>query len=214
MQWVTCKGTHFERFGPGPGDARGELYGASTWHACRTRGRAEKKVDRLLAGAGIESYLPLIVREREWADRRKRVAFPLFPGYIFARFKLTELYDVLRTPGLVTVVQLDGHPTPVRDEEIDSVRALVEGVNATGHLPTPGDYLLPGDEVEVVEGPFRGMRGVLLQERGDVRVVVRLASIRLAVGVEMNRQFLQPAQSLGGRVSGKELSALDRCAES
>ena len=34
------------------------------WYACRTRARAEKQVDRLLEGAGVESYLPLVELER------------------------------------------------------------------------------------------------------------------------------------------------------
>ena len=175
-----------------------ELYATPKWYACRTRGRAEKKVDGCLAGAGIRSYLPLIEQERQWADRKKRVMFPLFPGYVFARFKLAELYQVLQTPGLVTVVQMNGHPTPLRDGEVESVRALVDGVNRTGILPAPSDYLAPGQAVVVIDGPFRGMRGTLLEIRGEARVVVRLSAIRLAVGVEMDRRFLRPEASANG----------------
>ncbi|MFQ5889664.1 MAG: UpxY family transcription antiterminator [Gemmatimonadota bacterium] len=162
------------------------------WYACRTRARAEKNVDRLLAGAGIESYLPLIERERQWTDRRMRIAYPLFPGYVFARFKLTELYEVLRTPGLVTVVRLNGDPTPVRDEELESIRALVKGANHTGAMPSFSDRVAPGQEVVVIGGPFQGMRGTLLRTRGNAQVVVRLSAIRFVVGVEMDRRFLRP----------------------
>ncbi|MFQ5680404.1 MAG: transcription termination/antitermination protein NusG, partial [Gemmatimonadota bacterium] len=157
----------------------------SRWYACQTRARAEKQVELRLRGVGFESYLPLLLRERQWADRRKRVALPLFPGYVFARFPLTDLHAVLGTPGLATVVRLNGRPTPVREEEIASVRALVEGANATGVLPSPSDDLTPGQEVVVVGGPFEGMRGRLVEERGAARVVVRLAAVRQAVSVEM-----------------------------
>lgn len=176
----------------GPDEAPPELYEVARWYACRTRSRSEKKVDRRLAGAGFDTYLPLLERRRQWADRMKRVEFPLFPGYVFARFDLTRLHDILVTPGLVTVVRVSGYPTPVREEELDSVRILVEGANQIGVLPTPSEFLEPGQEVVVTQGPFEGMRGTLLELRGATRVAVRLSAIRQAVGVEMDRALLRP----------------------
>ena len=169
-----------------------ELYRVACWYACRTRARAEKQVGRLLSGAGFDAYLPLVERERQWADRKKRVAFPLFPGYVFARFNLTRLHDVLVTPGVVTVIRVNGYPTPVRDEELESVRILVEGANPMGVQPSPWDYLEPGQEVVVTGGPFKGMRGTLLQVRGKARVAVRLSAIRQAVAVEVDRRLVRP----------------------
>ncbi|MFQ5691192.1 MAG: transcription termination/antitermination protein NusG [Gemmatimonadota bacterium] len=164
------------------------------WYACQTRGRTEKRVELRLARNGFESYLPLILRERKWADRTKRVAFPVFPGYVFARFPLTQLHRVLLTPGLATVVRMAGRPSPVRVEEIESIRALVEGANRTGVEPTPSDFLTEGQEVVVAEGAFSGMRGLLLEARGRSRVIVRLWAIRQAVGVEIDRRMLRPAK--------------------
>lgn len=169
-----------------------ELYRDRRWYACRTRARAEKQVDRFLAGNGIESYLPLIERVRRWADRTKRVAFPLFPGYVFVRFKLTDMSSILRAPGVVTVVRNAGYPTPIRDDELKSVRILAEGVSTSGVLPSPAEFLDVGQKVVVTEGPFKGMCGVLIEVRGRTRVVVRLAAIRQAVGVEVPRGVLRP----------------------
>ena len=72
----------------------------------------------------MEPYLPLIERVRKWADRKKRVSFPLFPSYIFARIDLRLMPDVIRTPGIAAVVRTSAYPTPVGDEEIESVRIL------------------------------------------------------------------------------------------
>ena len=149
--------------------APAELYATARWYACRTRSRAEKQVDRLLAGHGFESFLPLIEKERQWADRKKRVKFPLFPGYTFTRFTLRDLQAVLRTPGLASVVQTNGHPTPLDDQEIESVRLFVAGVNETGQLPTPEYEFEIGQDVVVAEGPFAGMCGVLVQQRGRTK---------------------------------------------
>jgi len=50
----------------------------------------------------------LSVEVRQWADRKKRVGFPLFPGYVFARFELRNVHEVLHTSGLVTIVRNNG----------------------------------------------------------------------------------------------------------
>lgn len=170
-----------------------ELYRVPRWYACRTRARAEKQVDRRLAARGIESYLPLIEEIRQWADRKRRVAFPLFPGYVFARFDLRRIHEVLSTSGVATVVRVNGYPAPLRDEEIASVRILAQGVNAGEEPPTPIEYVEVGEEVVVTEGPFVGMRGVLIEERGRARVAVRLTVIRRAVSVELPRRLLRTA---------------------
>ena len=168
-----------------------ELYAERRWYACRTRSRAEKKVEGLLDRAGFETYLPLIVRDVQWADRKKKVASPWFPGYLFARFCLTELHEVLGLPGVASIPQPNGYPTPVRDEEFASLQLLVDGVKKTGALPSPRDFLEPGRDVVVVSGPFEGMRGVMVEERGSTRVVVRIGVLRQATSVQLDRAVLK-----------------------
>jgi len=168
------------------------LHGEPRWYACRTRSRSEKKVGRLLTAAGVVSYVPLVDRLRQWSDRSKQVKFPLFPGYVFARFSLETLPQIVRTPNLIEVVRVEGSPTPVRDEEIDAVRSLVDGVHQTGVEPSVHEYLVRGQQVDVLQGPFQGLRGILTEVRGKTRIVVRLEAIRQAVSVEMERRFVRP----------------------
>ena len=165
------------------------------WYACRTRARAEKKVDRLLTAGGVVSYLPLIERLRTWSDRSKRVKFPLFPGYVFARSTPASLPEIVRTPSLIEIVRVNGAPTPIRDSEIESIRSLVLGSESIGEEPRAHEYLVHGQEVRVVHGPFKGMQGILTELRGRTRIVVRLGAIRQAVSVEMAANFVAPLSS-------------------
>lgn len=169
-----------------------DLVDRQLWYACRTRARAEKKVDRLLTGAGVTSYVPLIERLRKWSDRSKQVTFPLFPGYVFARFSLSSLLEIVRTPNLIEVVRVNGSPTPIREEEIESIRSLVNGASGIGEEPSAHVYLVSGQEVRVIQGPFEGLRGILTEVRGKTRIVVRLEAIRQAVSVEMASHFVLP----------------------
>jgi len=171
----------------------GDAYQTSRWYACRTRPRAEKRAGQLLKLRGVESYVPLLERERQWSDRTKRVAFPLFPGYVFAQFSMAMVHEVLRTPGVVTIVRDDGKPAPVRVEELESVRMLVQCVNAGNTPPEPVEFLEAGQEVIVGHGPFSGIRGVLVEDRGRARVIIRLSALRKALSVELPRATLRAA---------------------
>lgn len=163
------------------------------WFACRTHARAEKVVDIFLNRNGIESYLPLIEEERQWSDRRKRVRRPLFPGYLFVRASLPDLPRVSRAPRFLNLVSLDRRiATPLRCEEIAAVRRLVDGANEVGRLPSPEDYLRPGEPVCVTEGPFEGLEGVLIEDRCGSRVAVKIDALQAARAVEIDRSALRP----------------------
>ena len=103
------------------------------------------------------------------------------------------MHDVLKTPGIVTIVRNDGQPAPVRVEELDSVRVLVECVNGGNAAPEPVEFLETGQEVIVSDGPFGGIRGVLVEDRGRTRVVIRLSALRRALSVELPREILRAA---------------------
>lgn len=158
-----------------------DLTNGTAWYALRTRSRHEKRVRDQLATRGIEPFLPLVNRWRQWADRRKQVAFPLFPGYCFARFPLRERLAVLTAIGVVEILGNGGGPVPVPEAEIEGVRRLV-----TSTLPVdPHPYLREGDWVEVTRGPLAGLQGILLRKGSRARLVMGVRLIHQAVSVEL-----------------------------
>jgi len=163
------------------------------WHACQTRPRAEKQVDRMLKLCGVQAYLPLLAQTRQWTDRKKLVDFPLFPGYVFARFGPEQIHQVLLTPGVVTIVRSGGAPVPVREEDLESVRIVLACAKAGLPPPEPAEFVELGQEVLVREGPFSGVRGVVTEDRGRTRVVVRLCALKRALSVELPRGMLRAA---------------------
>jgi transcription antitermination factor NusG len=167
---------------------------ALRWYACRTRARAEKRVQRLLTDRGVEAYLPRVQRERQWADRRTIVEFPLFPGYLFGRFRLDQLHPVLATTGLTTVVHLAGRPAPIHDTEIENLRRLTAGLVATKQQAEPQPFR-EGEWVRVVDGPFQDLEGVVTELRGGRHVVAGLRAIGQGVVVFIETARLEPIDS-------------------
>ena len=160
------------------------------WYALRTRSRHEKRVrDQLEGRPEVEVFLPLWERWSRWKDRKKKVQFPLFPGYCFARFRYGDRLQVLKTFGVVDLVGMKGQPAePVPDAEIDAVRSLVE--STLRYDPYP--YLREGMEVEVVRGPLMGVRGRLVRKERATRLVLSVSLIRQSVAVEIDAADVTP----------------------
>ena len=152
------------------------------WYAVRTRSRHEKVVRDHLPGRGAEPFLPLWMRWSRWKDRRKQIATPLFPGYCFARFEPAQKLQVLRTPGVVEIVGINGTIEPIPSSEIEAIQTLVNG--PLRYDPCP--FLEEGMEVEVVRGPLMGVRGRLLRKDRMARLVISVSLIRQAASVEID----------------------------
>lgn len=162
----------------------------ASWFAVYTRSRFEKKLMTELADRSIEVFLPMREVLSRWKDRKKRVWFPLFPGYVFVHHEDTPAnrYRVLNLPGAVHFVGLHGHATPIPDDQIEGVRRFLES-----HLSVdPYPYIKVGRLVEVTAGPLKGIQGKLVQKKGRFRFVLQVDLIRQAVAVEIDASDVRP----------------------
>ena len=165
-----------------------------------TASRAEKQVESRMAAQGLEPWLPKVTERRRWSDRWREVVLPLFPGYLFARGHLTQLPNVLRTPGVITVVKSGSadRPALLSDGFIASLRAAVErsGLPAT---PVEDVEYSPNDEVIVKEGPLAGLRGIVQEVRSGRRLIVWIAQIGRGVAFTIGSALVSPAPARGAR---------------
>ena len=159
------------------------------WYALWTRSRHEVAVRRELDELGVEAFLPTITKWSRWKDRKKRVDWPLFPGYCFARFDLESRLTVLKRPGVVHIVSVAGEPAAIPPTEIDSLRQLVESDLQFDPCP----LITEGMMVEVVHGPLTGVVGQLVRKGAHARLVLSVNLISQAVTVEVDAADVKPA---------------------
>ncbi len=136
------------------------------WYAIWTRSRHEQIVREQLDKKGFEAFLPTIVRWSRWKDRKKKIDWPLFPGYCFARFDPTERLSVLKSPGVVSIVSFNSEIAPIPAQEIDSIRVLV----ASDLQYDPCPLIREGMMVQVVSGPLKGVIGRLVRKGAHARL--------------------------------------------
>jgi transcription antitermination factor NusG len=153
-----------------------------SWFAVWTRSRAEKAVHDQIGVKGIDVFLPTIPRWSRWKDRKKKVDWPLFPGYCFARFDPRDSLRVLTCSGVASIVSFDGQLAPVPDAEVESIRRLV----TSGLQYDPCPFLKEGSRVEVVHGPLRGVVGLLVKKGPNARLVLSVDLISSAVSVTVD----------------------------
>jgi len=91
------------------------------WYVVYTRPRWEKKVADLLFRKKIEYYCPLNKVYKQWSDRKKLVAEPLFTSYVFVRIDESEQLTVRLTDGVINFVYWLGKPAQVRNEELEAI---------------------------------------------------------------------------------------------
>src|SRR4051812_18862862 len=104
-----------------PYDTRAPTDDSVGWFVIRAESRAEKMVEKRLAARGLMPWLPVVMERHRWSDRWREVTCPLFPGYLFARATLADLNQVLRTPGVLTVIKEAGKPALLDDAFVMSL---------------------------------------------------------------------------------------------
>ena len=152
------------------------------WFAVYTKSRHEKSIAKQLAYKGVDHYLPLYRTEHRWTHRRRvTLDLPLFPNYLFVHIAQSERSRVLTTEGVVMLVDRGDVISPVPDAEIERLRA---------ELPLrasePHSEVAVGQKGRIIAGPLAGMEGIVLRQKGALRLILTVPLINRSVAVEVN----------------------------
>ena len=172
------------------------------WFCVKTNRYKEKWVTQQLSEWCDEVYLPLLHQYKKVRRQFKWVIEPLFPGYLFARFdREPALGKVRSTLGVATILSTSEDGPVVVDEAI--INALRER-SVNGVIEVRPVALRPGDELEIVEGPFQGLTALFEKNlKAGERIVVLLDLLSSQVRVEVPRLCVQRKKTAYSR----ELSA-------
>lgn len=160
------------------------------WRVFYTTARAEKKVEERLIERGIEVFLPKMIVQRQWKDRKKKVVEPLFPNYIFAHVDERDRLRVLETQGIVRTVSFSGKPAELSSYEVEQLLITQRDPERLSLLLHPLPEI--GEFVEIKEGPLRGLRGEVIDVNGNLYVVLRVQAVRQNVRVRVQTDWIGP----------------------
>jgi transcription antitermination factor NusG len=165
---------------------------AKLWFALRVRSNFERVAVEHLRSRGLEEFSPTYKTERRWSDRRKQIDAFLFPGYVFCRLNPNDRLPVLTVPGTVGLVGFGAGPTPIPDNEIESIRRII----GSGLLVAPWPFLNIGQSVLIERGPLTGVEGILKEVKKTFRLVVSVELLQRSVSVEIDRNWVRPLSKM------------------
>ena len=167
------------------------------WYVVNTYSGHEQKVKEKLEAKiesmGMQDYIYRIIIpetiEVEIKDGvKKEKTKKMFPGYILVEMVMSDeaWYIVRNTPGVTGFIGSSGKgakPTPLLPQEIDKVLANM----GMSRLDVDSDMNV-GDQVNIVDGPFKGMYGRIDsvdKENNRLNVLIDLFGQETPVEVEL-----------------------------
>jgi transcriptional antiterminator NusG len=161
------------------------------WFALHTLSGQENKVKQYierfrtaeeLDDAIFEVLLPTEVVSEVKNGKKSTKVRKLYPGYVFIQMHLFDeekklinkpWYFVKEVAGVIGFVGGE-HPAPLRQSEIDEIRARIEAANGK---EVPKVQYAVGEEVKINDGPFANLTGRIDEidpDRGKLRVSVSI----------------------------------------
>lgn len=141
------------------------------WYVIQSKPRQEVKACEELQKQGYQVYLPTIIREKVAGGQLVQKEEALFSRYLFIHLDQTNTnWAPLRsTRGVSGLVRFGSQIPSLSVEQLSAIKNWVE------HLPKK-DCFAPGQLLEVIAGPFRGMQGIFEKlvkaSNGEERAVV------------------------------------------
>jgi transcriptional antiterminator RfaH len=162
------------------------------WYVVHTNPKQEERANSNLVAWGVETlYAKLKARRHnEFTGVPTYITQPLFPRYLFAKFKREQLSKILFTRGVHDVVCFGDGPACVSEEIIEVIRGRID---QNGFVKLNND-LKPGDRVVISAGPLKNLIGVFEREvKGSERIMILLTAIGYQGHLEVDRNLIKRA---------------------
>lgn len=145
------------------------------WYAINSKPHQEFLAESSLKVLGVDTLCPLLREIKIVRGKFRESTSPLFPGYLFARFDLDQLFrGVLYARGVKKLVTFGFEPSVVDDELIESIRSRLKDDCLVRSKP----LFLPGQSVRIQQGPLHGLEAVFECEmKGEQRAVLLLKAL-------------------------------------
>jgi transcriptional antiterminator RfaH len=161
------------------------------WYCARTKPKHEHiAAANLNRNLGLEVFNPRLRIERPTSRGMVRATEPLFPCYIFVQCASSAWNDVRYINGISSLVHFGDRIPSVPVNVIDELKNCFEAEEPLD----VDDRLLPGEEVSIGEGAFRGFEAIVLRTlpaRQRVQVLLDILGRPTLVEVERRSLTLQ-----------------------
>lgn len=136
----------------------------------------------------IQHFLPLQKQLKQWKDRKKWVDIPLFNSYVFVYTCEKYRNEVFQVPGVIKYVSVKGQICTLKEEEIDRITRIC---NQEHEVQITSNNLLSGDEVEVTQGPLKGLKGKVSEKANNAFLYIQIENLGFTAFFKIDKQLLK-----------------------
>jgi transcription antitermination factor NusG len=141
------------------------------WAALYVKPKHEFSAAKQLEAAFIECYLPTIITVKQWSDRKKKINEPLIKGYIFAHINERERILALQQNSVINAVMFQGKTARIPAWQIENLKTMLSEGHIDVHI---GESIEKGEYVRVVQGPFEGVVGIVIEKYNDKMLAINI----------------------------------------
>jgi len=151
------------------------------WFVLNTKPKKEFQVGRLFEEGGLDFYCPKYIHEKKES--------PFFSGYGFIYFDYPAQYKLVKyTRGVKRIIGNPEGPIPVPEEIIQQIKQ--REIDGYIEFEKYGGIPEIGDEIEIMEGPMKGLRGIFrkeLTEKERVMILLNFVSYQGKLIIEKKK---------------------------
>ena len=159
------------------------------WYVVQTKPRSEALAIENLQRQGYTAYCPWLTQRKRRRSRWQDVTEPLFPRYVFVQLRegVDDFAPIRSTIGVIGLVRFGGVPATISAATIGFI------VEQEKQLLEPDKKATidwkPGTQLEILDGPMAGLKGVFQKLQGEERVIILLELLgkqsRLAIATNL-----------------------------
>lgn len=163
------------------------------WYAVHTKYKCEKYVVESLVKKNITAYTPLLTTTKQYTRKIVKREIPLINCYVFVHIDLADMVKVLQTEYVYSFLRIGKEISPVQQDEINILKRIT------------GDYqdivledfsYVEGMPVEIISGNMTGVKGILLEKKGNHNFVVELQSLSYQLKINVDPSILKPLRKV------------------
>ncbi len=156
------------------------------WYVIHTRPRQEERALENLTRQGYKAWMPWLEVEKIRGGRITKVIEPMFSRYLFIQLdQVTTNWGPIRsTLGVSKLVTFGNQAASISNEFVEILQRTP--------LQDSKHILKQGDEVEIMQGPLKGVKGIFDQQDGELRAMILIELINQSHKVQVSMQELRP----------------------
>lgn len=157
------------------------------WYALRVTYQREMKVKGYFDDLGVETFVPMQTIERVAFGRKRKVVVPAIHNLIFVRIEPQHIKRI-KLSGTLPICYImnpeSKSPVTIDDRRMqDFITVCNSNLKGISWVECSAAELRSGDTVEIVDGMFAGVRGVMVRRNGRGRFVVSIHVAAVAISV-------------------------------